>query len=91
MIGHFTATNGADIAVQNIWNAMVIQVDGANLVTVQAKTKFASDYASIGVIKLSDYSVVDTMTEDGLYMVDLTGLDYVKISFMGSSVYYNVE
>ena len=90
MIGHFTATNGADIIVQNVWSAMVIQVDGANLVTVQAKTQFATSYESSGIIKLLDYSIVDTLTEDGLYMIDLTGLDSVKISFSGGNVYYNV-
>ena len=90
MIGHYTATSDAEITVRGTWSAMVVQVDGATSVSIEAKTKSANNYNSIAAIKLSDYSVVSAPDEDGLFMIDLTGLDFIKFTFTGSAVYYNV-
>lgn len=91
MIGHYTATSGTEIAIPGFWNTMTVQVDGASSVTIQGKMKQASNYASIAAIKLADYSTVSTLSTDGLYSVDLSGLDFIKFTFSGSAVYYNVE
>lgn len=96
MIGHYTATSGKEIAVASTWSAIVIQVDEAgqgrddfSAVVVEGKTMRAANYASLGAIRLSDYSVMETLDDNGLYLVDLSGLDSVKLTFDGCSVYYN--
>lgn len=91
MIGHYTATSGTEIRIPRAWSAMVVQTKGVSALTVEAKTQYASDYENIGAIKLSDYSIADIIDSNGLYMIDLTGLDFVKFTFSGGSVYYNVE
>ena len=91
MIGHYTATSGTEIPIPGFWNAMTVQVDGASSVTIQGKMKQASKFESIAAIKLADYSVVTTLASDGLYSIDLSGLDYVKFTFSSGSVYYNVD
>ena len=97
MIGHYTATSEAEITVRSTWHAMLVQVDeyGAGKdtpapVEIEGKTKFAAEYQPIATIKLADYSVVETPDADGLYMLDVDGLDFVKFTFVGSNVYYNV-
>ena len=90
MIGHYTATSAKEIPVSGFWSGIIIQVDGASLVTIEAKTKSAANYESIAAIKLSDYSVVETLTADGLYMIDPSGFDFIKFTFLGGHVYYNV-
>jgi len=90
MIGHYTATSGKEIPIAGFWTGLTIQVDGAESVTIEGKTKLGSQYESIGAIKLSDYSVCETLSGDGLYIVDPTGLDYLKFTFSAGNVYYNV-
>ena len=45
MIGHYTATSAKEIPVSGFWSGIIIQVDGASLVTIEAKTK--SDRKSV--------------------------------------------
>ncbi len=97
MIGHFTATSEREIMVASTWSAIVVQVDEAGQgrddfspVVLEAKTARAINYVPISAINLSDYSVTETLDDDGLYMVDLSGLDSVKLTFAGCNVYYNV-
>jgi len=94
MLGHFTATNGAEIKIRGTWSAMTIQAEGgrddAPSVTIKARTQQNTNYEDIAAIKLADYSVVTAISENGLYMVDLTGLDFIKFTFTAGEVYYNV-
>lgn len=69
-------------------NEYILKVKEAEAVYLQQENLSYSIQANIGdkqnwsntsLINMSDYNLVSEIVDDGLYLIDVSGLDYIKI------------
>lgn len=73
--------NGSAIELKNLtgWDVR-IQATGTGSCKVVGKLTANGDYKVLSLVRLSDFAVVDTITDDEIYAADASGLYSISVS-----------
>ena len=77
-----TVTTSNPLVINSSAETLKLSVAGSGTLNVTVKGKIdrdAADFYDMASVKLEDYSVVATITAEGLYAVDVQGIKEVEI------------
>lgn len=76
-----------DFTISHAENILTLEITGEGSFNVQVLGRMENENSFLpsAAIKLSNYSVVETITETGLYMIDTVALSKVRISLVGAT------
>lgn len=82
----YPAKSGEVIKVDKNWGGLKIQVEGVSSVTVKGTISGSLAEQNLPVVSMVDFSVGSAITADGIYELDTSWLESVKLTFASGTV-----
>lgn len=82
----YPAKSGEVIKIDKNWGGLKIQVEGVSSVTVKGTISGSLAEQNLSVISMADFSIGSTITADGIYELDTSGIESVKFTFASGTV-----